>query len=116
MEVNIEQIPHKLVFQVQMERGDIVDVIIPKGEILILNKNVNVDSGEVFAKIVMTAKRRLMSTNMKKLLRVLILPAVCPWVVELFEARRPKEHSAITDISGKVEIEDIDSRHQDDNH
>src|SRR4030067_190456 len=56
IEINIEHIPHKLIFQVQMERGDIVDVIIPKGEILLINKKVNVEAGEVFAKLVFTVK------------------------------------------------------------
>ncbi|MCG9480071.1 MAG: DNA-directed RNA polymerase subunit beta' [Actinomycetia bacterium] len=112
MEVNIEKIPRKLVFQVQMERGDIVDVIIPRGEILILNKNVNVDAGEVFAKIIMTAKRKTHVHKHEKTFEGIDITSGLPRVVELFEARRPKEHSAIADISGKVEIEDIDSKHR----
>ncbi|MCJ7666331.1 MAG: DNA-directed RNA polymerase subunit beta', partial [Actinobacteria bacterium] len=33
-----------------------------------------------------------------------------PRVVELFEARKPKEHSFIAEISGKVDMQDIDTR------
>ncbi|MGM0366586.1 MAG: DNA-directed RNA polymerase subunit beta' [Actinomycetota bacterium] len=110
MEINIEHIPHKLVFKVQMERGDVVDVIIPKGEILILNKNINVEAGEVFAKIVMTAKRKTHVHKHEKTFEGIDITSGLPRVVELFEARRPKEHAYIADISGKVKIEEINSR------
>ncbi len=110
MEINIENIPHKLIFQVQMERGDIVDVIIPKGEILQINKKVNVEAGEIFAKLILTAKRKTHVHKHEKTFEGIDITSGLPRVVELFEARRPKDHSFIAEISGKVEIEDIDSR------
>ena len=110
MEINIENIPHKLIFQVQMERGDIVDVIIPKGEVLQINKKVNVEAGEIFAKLILTAKRKTHVHKHEKTFEGIDITSGLPRVVELFEARRPKEHSFIAEISGKVEIEDIDSR------
>ncbi len=110
MEVNIEHIPHKLVFKVQMERGDIVDVIIPQGELLILNKNINLQAGEVFAKIVMTAKRKTHVHKHEKTFEGIDITSGLPRVVELFEARRPKEHACIADISGTVQVDQVDSR------
>lgn len=110
IEINIEHIPHKLIFQVQMERGDIVDVIIPKGEILQINKKVNVEAGEVFAKLILTAKRKTHVHKHEKTFEGIDITSGLPRVVELFEARTPKEHSFIAEISGKVEIEGIDSR------
>ena len=110
MEINIERIPHKLIFQIQMERGDIVDVIIPQGEILQINKKVNVEAGEVFAKLILTAKRKTHVHKHEKTFEGIDITSGLPRVVELFEARTPKDHSFIAEISGKVEIEDIDSR------
>ncbi len=110
MEINIEHIPHKLVFQVQMERGDIVDVLIPKGETLQLNKNINVVAGEVFAKIILTAKRKTHVHKHEKTFEGIDITSGLPRVVELFEARNPKESSFIAEISGKVTVEDLDSR------
>ncbi|MGM0368238.1 MAG: DNA-directed RNA polymerase subunit beta' [Actinomycetota bacterium] len=110
MEVNIEHIPHKIIFKVKMEKGDLVDVIIPKGEILVLNKNINVDAGEVFAKIVMTAKRKTHVHKHEKTFEGIDITSGLPRVVELFEARKPKEQSFIAEIGGLAEIEDIDSR------
>jgi DNA-directed RNA polymerase subunit beta' len=110
IEINIENIPHKLFFQVQMEKGDVVDVIIPKGEILQINKNVNVEAGEIFAKLILTAKRKTHVHKHEKTFEGIDITSGLPRVVELFEARKPKEHAFIAEISGKVEIEDIDSR------
>jgi len=110
IEVNIEHIPHKLIFQVQMERGDIVDVIIPKGEVLQINKKINVEIGEVFAKLILTAKRKAHVHKHEKTFEGIDITSGLPRVVELFEARKPKEYSYIAEISGKVGIEDIDSR------
>jgi len=110
IEINIEQIPHKLIFQVQMEEGDIVDVIIPKGEILQINKKINVEAGEVFAKLILTAKRKTHVHKHEKTFEGIDITSGLPRVVELFEARKPKEYSFIAEISGKVEIEDVDSR------
>jgi len=110
MEINIEHIPHKLLFQVKMENGDIVDVIIPKGEILQLNKSIDVDEGETFAKLILTAKRKTHVHKHEKTFEGIDITSGLPRVVELFEARKPKEHSCIADISGRLEIQDIDTR------
>ena len=110
MEINIEQIPHKLVFQVKMERGDVVDVIIPKGEMLQINKNIKVAAGETFAKLIMTAKRKTHVHKHEKTFEGIDITSGLPRVVELFEARKPKEHSFIAEISGKTEIQDIDTK------
>jgi DNA-directed RNA polymerase subunit beta' len=110
IEVNIEHIPHKLVFQVQAEEGDIVDVIIPKGEILQINKKINVEAGETFARLVLTAKRKAHVHKHEKTFEGMDITSGLPRVVELFEARKPKDHSFIAEISGTVKIEDIDSR------
>ncbi|TET51415.1 MAG: DNA-directed RNA polymerase subunit beta' [Actinomycetota bacterium] len=110
MEINIEHIPHKLVFQVKMENGDIVDVIIPKGEVLHINKDIKVSAGENFARLTMTAKRKTHVHKHEKTFEGIDITSGLPRVVELFEARKPKEHSFVAEISGKVEIQDIDSR------
>ena len=110
MEINIELIPHKLVFQVKMENGDIVDVITPRGETLKLNKSINVAAGETFAKLMMTAKRKTHVHKHEKTFEGIDITSGLPRIVELFEARKPKEHSSIAEISGKIEIQDIDSR------
>jgi DNA-directed RNA polymerase subunit beta' len=110
IEINIEQIPHKLIFQVQMEEGDIVDVIIPKGEILQINKKIDIEAGEVFAKLILTAKRKIHVHKHEKTFEGIDITSGLPRVVELFEARKPKEYAFIAEISGKVVIEDIDSR------
>ncbi len=110
MEINIEHIPHKLVFQVRMENGDIVDVITPRGETLKLNKSINVAAGETFAKLMMTAKRKTHVHKHEKTFEGIDITSGLPRIVELFEARKPKEHSSIAEISGKIEIQDIDSR------
>jgi len=110
MEINIEHVPHKLVFQVQMEKGDIVDVITPKGEILQLNKSINVEAGETFAKLIMTAKRKTHVHKHEKTFEGIDITSGLPRVVELFEARKPKEHSFIAEISGKVDVQEIDTR------
>jgi DNA-directed RNA polymerase subunit beta' len=110
IEVNIEHIPHKLIFQVQMERGDVVDVIIPKGEVIQLNRNVNLSKGQVFAKLILTAKRKRHVHKHEKTFEGIDITSGLPKVVELFEARRPKEHSFISEVSGKLVIEEDDSK------
>ena len=110
IEINVEHISHKLVFQVKMERGDIVDVITPRGETLQLSKNINVSAGETFARLIMTAKRKTHVHKHEKTFEGIDITSGLPRIVELFEARKPKEHSFIGEISGKVEIQDIDTR------
>ncbi len=110
LEINIEHIPNKLIFQVKMEKGSIVDVIIPRGEILQINRSINVKAGEEFAKIILTAKRKTHVHKHEKTFEGIDITSGLPRVVELFEARRPKEYAFIAEISGKVKIEDIDDR------
>ena len=110
MEINIEHVPHKLIFQVQMENGDVVDVMTPKGEVLQISKNIKVAAGETFAKLIMTAKRKTYVHKHEKTFEGIDITSGLPRVVELFEARKPKEHSFIAEISGKVEIKEIDVR------
>ncbi len=110
LEINIEHIPQRLIFQVQMERGDIVDVIIPRGEVLQLNRNIKVEAGEVFAKLILTAKRKTHVHKHEKTFEGIDITSGLPRIVELFEARKPKESSFIAEISGKIFIEDLDAR------
>ena len=110
LEINIEHIPNKLIFQVKMEKGSIVDVIVPRGEVLQINRNINVEAGEEFAKIILTAKRKIHVHKHEKTFEGIDITSGLPRVVELFEARRPKEYAFIAEISGKVKIEDIDNR------
>ncbi len=110
IEINIEHINGRLTFQVKMENGGVVDVIFPKGEILQINKCINVEEGEVFAKIVFTAKRKTHVHKHEKTFEGIDITSGLPRVVELFEARRPKEHAFIAEISGIVSIEDVDPK------
>lgn len=111
-EVKIDQIPHRLVFKVKMEGGNVVDVIIPKGETLQLSKSLKVDKGEVFAKIILTAKRKTHVHKHEKTFEGIDITSGLPRVVELFEARRPKEHAFIAETSGKANIEEIDGKYK----
>ncbi len=110
MEINIEDITYKLEFQVEMERGDIVDIIIPKGEVLHIKRNINLKAGDDFAKLILTAKRKTYVHKHEKTFEGIDITSGLPRVVELFEARRPKGYAYIADISGEVIIEDIDSK------
>jgi len=110
IEVNIEHINGRLTFQIRMDNGGIVDVIFPKGEILQVSKSINIDEGEVFAKIIFTAKKKTHVHKHEKTFEGIDITSGLPRVVELFEARRPKEHAFIAEISGKVSIEDVDPK------
>jgi DNA-directed RNA polymerase subunit beta' len=119
IEVNIEHIPHKLTFKVKAmgevddtmtKSGQIIDVIIPRGEVLQLNKNLNVEKNQVFAKLISTAKKKTYIHKHEKTFEGIDITSGLPRVVELFEARKPKEHSIIAEISGNLSIEDIDSK------
>ena len=109
-EISIEHVVGRLTFQVSMENGGIVDVIIPKGEVLQLNKSTVVEEGHVFAKIVLTAKRKLHVHKHEKTFEGIDITSGLPRVVELFEARRPKEHAFISETSGIASIEDVDPK------
>jgi DNA-directed RNA polymerase subunit beta' len=109
-EVNIEHVVGRLTFQVSMENGNVVDIIIPKGEVLQLNKSTVVEEGHVFAKIVLTAKRKLHVHKHEKTFEGIDITSGLPRVVELFEARRPKEHAFISETSGIASIEDVDPK------
>jgi len=109
-EISIEHVVGRLTFQVSMENGNVVDVIIPKGEVLQLNKSTVVEEGHVFAKIVLTAKRKLHVHKHEKTFEGIDITSGLPRVVELFEARRPKEHAFISETSGIASIEDVDPK------
>ena len=110
IEVNIEHINGRLTFQVKMENGGIVDVIFPKGEVLQVNKCNVVEEGQVFAKIIFTAKRKTHVHKHEKTFEGIDITSGLPRVVELFEARRPKEHAIISEMSGRTIIEDVDPK------
>lgn len=110
LERNIEHINGRLTFQIKMDNGGIVDVIFPKGEVLQINKCIKVNEGQVFAKIILTAKRKTHVHKHEKTFEGIDITSGLPRVVELFEARRPKEHAHIAEISGKVTIEDVDPK------
>jgi len=110
IEVNIEHINGRLTFQVKMENGGIVDVIFPKGEVLQVNKCTVVEEGQVFAKIIFTAKRKTHVHKHEKTFEGIDITSGLPRVVELFEARRPKEHAIISEMSGRTIIEDVDPK------
>jgi DNA-directed RNA polymerase subunit beta' len=110
IEINIEHVIGRLTFQVKMENGGIVDVIFPKGEILQLNRSASVDEGQVFAKIIYTAKRKTHVHKHEKTFEGIDITSGLPRVVELFEARRPKEHAFIAEISGTLSVEEVDPK------
>ncbi|OQA21468.1 MAG: DNA-directed RNA polymerase subunit beta' [Actinobacteria bacterium ADurb.Bin346] len=110
IEVNIEHINGRVTFQVKMENGDVVDVIFPKGEVLQVNKCIIVEEGQVFAKIIFTAKRKAHVHKHEKTFEGIDITSGLPRVVELFEARRPKEHAIISELSGRAIIEDVDPK------
>ena len=83
LEVNIEHVNGRLTFQIKMENGDIVDVIIPKGEVLQINKCINIEEGEVFAKIIFTAKRKTHVHKHEKTFEGIDITSGLPRVVEL---------------------------------
>jgi len=58
----------------------------------------------------MTAKRKTHVHKHEKTFEGIDITSGLPRVVELFEARKPKEHSFVAEISGKTEIQDIDTR------
>jgi DNA-directed RNA polymerase subunit beta' len=118
IEVNIEHIPHKITFKVKMEEdsgsgkksSQLIDVIIPRGEVLQLNRNINVERDQVFAKLISTAKKKRYIHKHEKTFEGIDITSGLPRVVELFEARKPKEHSIMSEISGTIKVEDLDSR------
>ncbi len=118
IEVNIEHIPHKITFKVKMEdssEGDkkssqLIDVIIPRGEVLQLNRNINLERDQVFAKLISTAKKKRYVHKHEKTFEGIDITSGLPRVVELFEARKPKEHSIMAEISGNIKVEELDSR------
>ncbi|HAX18029.1 MAG TPA: hypothetical protein DCY00_05490, partial [Actinobacteria bacterium] len=118
IEVNIEHIPHKITFKVKMEEdpesgkksSQLIDVIIPRGEVLQLNRNINVERDQVFAKLISTAKKKRYVHKHEKTFEGIDITSGLPRVVELFEARKPKEHSIMSEISGNIKVEELDSR------
>ncbi len=90
--------------------SQLIDVIIPRGEVLQLNKNINVERDQVFAKLITTAKKKRYVHKHEKTFEGIDITSGLPRVVELFEARKPKEHSIMSEITGNIKIEALDSR------
>ncbi|MCL4415834.1 MAG: DNA-directed RNA polymerase subunit beta' [Actinobacteria bacterium] len=118
LKINIEHIPHKLTFKVKMQEeqksgvqaGQLIDIIMPRGEELLLNNNINVERNQVFAILISTAKKKRYVHKHEKTFEGIDITSGLPRVVELFEARKPKEHAIIAEASGNIRIEDLDSK------
>lgn len=118
LKINIESIPHKLTFKVKMEEGEkssvkagqLIDIVIPKGEELLLTNNINVDRNQVFAILISTAKKKRHIHKHEKTFEGMDITSGLPRVVELFEARKPKEHAIISEATGNIKIEEMDSQ------
>ncbi|GAB7140212.1 DNA-directed RNA polymerase subunit beta' [Deferribacterales bacterium RsTz2092] len=65
---------------------------LPQGSILSVENGADVEAGDVLAKILRTQKNVDITTGLSR-------------VIEIFEARRPKEPSMLAEISGAVHIE-----------
>ncbi|MCL4377620.1 MAG: DNA-directed RNA polymerase subunit beta' [Actinobacteria bacterium] len=118
LKINIESIPHKLTFKVKMEQGEkssvkagqLIDIVMPKGEELLLTNNLNVDRNQVFAILISTAKKKRYIHKHEKTFEGMDITSGLPRVVELFEARKPKEHAIISEAAGNLKIEEMDSQ------
>ncbi|MDD5658680.1 MAG: DNA-directed RNA polymerase subunit beta', partial [Actinomycetota bacterium] len=118
LKIRIEHIPHKLTFKVKMEEaekedaeaGQFIDIIIPRGEELLLTNSINVERNQVFAILISTAKKKRYVHKHEKTFEGIDITSGLPRVVELFEARKPKEHAIIAEASGIIKIEDLDSK------
>ena len=118
LKINIEHIPHKLTFKVKMEEveksttktGQVIDIIMPKGEELLLTNNFNVDRNQVFAILISTAKKKRYVHKHEKTFEGIDITSGLPRVVELFEARTPKEHAIIAEATGIIKIEELESK------
>jgi len=118
LKINIEHIPHKLTFKVKMEEveksttktGQVIDIIVPKGEELLLTNSFNVDRNQVFAILISTAKKKRYVHKHEKTFEGIDITSGLPRVVELFEARQPKEHAIIAEATGIIKIEELESK------
>lgn len=118
LKINIEHIPHKLTFKVKMEEveksttktGQVIDIIMPKGEELLLTNNFSVDRNQVFAILISTAKKKRYVHKHEKTFEGIDITSGLPRVVELFEARTPKEHAIIAEATGIIKIEELESK------
>ncbi len=118
LKINIEHIPHKLTFKVKMEEveksttktGQVIDIIMPKGEELLLTNSFNVDRNQVFAILISTAKKKRYVHKHEKTFEGIDITSGLPRVVELFEARQPKEHAIIAEATGIIKIEELESK------
>ncbi len=117
LKISIGHIPDKLTFKVRMEEapaaqkksGQLIDIIIPKGEDLLLTNSINVERNQVFAILISTAKKKRHVHKHEKTFEGIDITSGLPRVVELFEARKPKEHAIIAEAEGIVKIEELES-------
>ena len=118
LKINIGHIPNKLTFKVKMEEveksttktGQVVDIIMPKGEELLLTNTLNVERNQVFAILISTAKKKRYVHKHEKTFEGIDITSGLPRVVELFEARTPKEHAIIAEATGIIKIEELESK------
>ena len=118
LKINIGHIPDKLTFKVKMEEaekaekktGQLIDIIIPKGEDLLLTNSINVERNQVFAILISTAKKKRHVHKHEKTFEGIDITSGLPRVVELFEARKPKEHAIIAEAEGIIKIEVLESQ------
>jgi len=114
LKINIESIPHKLTFKAKMvedesstgKSGQLIDIVMPRGEELLLTNNLNVDKNQVFAILISTAKKKKYIHKHEKTFEGMDITSGLPRVVELFEARKPKEHAVISEAAGILKIEE----------
>ena len=118
LKISIDHIPNKLTFKVRMEEsektekktGQLIDIIIPKGEELLLTNTINVDRNQVFAILISTAKKKRHVHKHEKTFEGIDITSGLPRVVELFEARKPKDPAIMAEAEGIIKLEELDSK------
>ena len=103
---DIDNISARLMLQVEMKDGNLVDVMIHRGEKIEITTKEDIKKGEIIAKVIQTAKRKKYVRKHEKAYEAMDITAGLPRVVELFEARKPKGQAIISEVSGKVDIKE----------
>ena len=99
---NIDHLSARLMLQIEMEDGNLVDVMMHRGEKIEIITKVDVKERDIIAKVIQTAKRKKYARKHEKAYEAMDITAGLPRVVELFEARKPKGQAIISEISGIV--------------
>ena len=118
LKISIDHIPNKLTFKVKMEdsekaekkTGQLIDIIMPKGEEILLTNTINVERNQVFAILISTAKKKRHVHKHEKTFEGIDITSGLPRVVELFEARKPKDPAIMAEGEGIIKIEELDSK------